>query len=60
MATAAEGIETEAQLDLVRQQGCTEVQGFLLSPPLPASAVGRLLAGDGTVTDWSAILRKSA
>jgi diguanylate cyclase (GGDEF)-like protein len=34
MATTAEGVETEAQLDIVRQQGCTEVQGFLFSVPL--------------------------
>jgi EAL domain-containing protein (putative c-di-GMP-specific phosphodiesterase class I) len=32
------------QLDMVRQQGCTEVQGFLFSPPLPATAVSRLFA----------------
>jgi diguanylate cyclase (GGDEF)-like protein len=44
ISTTAEGVETEAQLDLVRAEGCTEVQGFLFSPPLPASAVSRLLA----------------
>jgi diguanylate cyclase (GGDEF)-like protein len=42
IATTAEGVETEDQLDLVRQQGCTEVQGFLFSPPLPASAAAAL------------------
>ena len=48
ISTAAEGIETAAQLDLCRDEGCSEVQGFLLSPPLPASAVMRLLsATDG-------------
>jgi diguanylate cyclase (GGDEF)-like protein len=44
ISTAAEGVETEAQLDLVVAQGCTEVQGFFFSPPLPAAAVNRLLA----------------
>ena len=44
IATTAEGVETEAQLDMVRQQGCTEAQGFLFSPPLPAVAVSRLFA----------------
>ena len=38
MTTTAEGVETEEQLDRVREQGCTEVQGYLFSPPLPASA----------------------
>jgi predicted signal transduction protein with EAL and GGDEF domain len=43
MSTTAEGIETEAQLDAVREQGCNEVQGFLFSPPLPASGIAALL-----------------
>ncbi|CAO4151872.1 hypothetical protein DHODJN_17610 [Methylorubrum extorquens] len=32
----AEGVEDERQLAEVRREGCTEVQGFLLSEPLPA------------------------
>jgi diguanylate cyclase (GGDEF)-like protein len=44
MATTAEGVETEAQLALVREQGCTEAQGFLFSKPLPASDVGAWVA----------------
>jgi diguanylate cyclase (GGDEF)-like protein len=47
MSTTAEGIETEEQLAAVRAQGCSEVQGFLFSPPLPASGVAALL---GTLT----------
>jgi diguanylate cyclase (GGDEF)-like protein len=43
MSTTAEGVETEAQLDALREQGCNEVQGFLFSPPLPASSVPLLL-----------------
>jgi diguanylate cyclase (GGDEF)-like protein len=38
MATTAEGVETEAQLDVVRALGCTEAQGYLFSLPLPANA----------------------
>jgi EAL domain-containing protein (putative c-di-GMP-specific phosphodiesterase class I) len=30
----AEGVETAAQLDILRQSGCTLIQGFLLSRPL--------------------------
>jgi EAL domain-containing protein (putative c-di-GMP-specific phosphodiesterase class I) len=33
----AEGVETQEQLELVRQEGCTEVQGFLYSRPMTAS-----------------------
>jgi EAL domain-containing protein (putative c-di-GMP-specific phosphodiesterase class I) len=39
MATTSEGVETVEQLDLVRQRGSTEAQGFLFSPPLPASGI---------------------
>jgi diguanylate cyclase (GGDEF)-like protein len=44
MATTAEGVETAEQLDRVRSEGCTEVQGFLFSKPQPASEVNRMLA----------------
>ena len=42
--TTAEGIETDEQLDLVRRAGCTEMQGYLASPPRPASEVPELIA----------------
>ena len=60
MSTTAEGVETEAQLELVRRQGCTEVQGFLFSPPLPASSVTRLFQRPGGVEEWIETLRKPA
>ena len=31
----AEGVETREQLDLLRGFGCDQVQGFLISKPLP-------------------------
>ena len=49
MATTAEGVETEAQLEAIREQGCTEVQGFLFSPPLPIPAVDRLFTIKGAM-----------
>jgi diguanylate cyclase (GGDEF)-like protein len=43
MTTTAEGVETEQQLDMLRKLGCTEMQGYLFSPALPAADIGRLL-----------------
>jgi diguanylate cyclase (GGDEF)-like protein/PAS domain S-box-containing protein len=36
LKTIAEGVETEGQLAFLRAQGCTEVQGYHFSRPLPA------------------------
>jgi len=36
----AEGVERQAQLDLLRALGCRSVQGFLLGRPLPACGLG--------------------
>jgi EAL domain-containing protein (putative c-di-GMP-specific phosphodiesterase class I) len=43
ISTTAEGVETSEQLALLRLEGCTEVQGYLFSPPRPASEIERLL-----------------
>ena len=32
----AEGVETEGQLQLLRANGCDEIQGFYFSKPVPA------------------------
>jgi len=39
----AQGVESEAQVVLLRSLGCDEVQGFLWSPPVPAAQCERLL-----------------
>jgi diguanylate cyclase (GGDEF)-like protein len=45
MTTTAEGVETREQLDLVRNLGCTDVQGFYYSPPVPVRELSKLLGG---------------
>jgi diguanylate cyclase (GGDEF)-like protein len=42
METTAEGVETSEQLDSVRSEGCTEMQGFLFSRPRPADELEQL------------------
>jgi diguanylate cyclase (GGDEF)-like protein len=42
IATTAEGVETADQLARVREEGCTEMQGYYFSPPRPLKDVGRL------------------
>jgi EAL domain-containing protein (putative c-di-GMP-specific phosphodiesterase class I) len=44
MTTTAEGVETTEQLEMVKAEGCTEMQGFLFSHPLPATEIDKLLA----------------
>jgi diguanylate cyclase (GGDEF)-like protein len=44
IATTAEGVETQEQLDRVRKEGCTEVQGFFIGRPGPVRNVPEILA----------------
>ena len=37
MRTTAEGVETAAQLERIRAEGCDEAQGYLLGRPMPAA-----------------------
>jgi diguanylate cyclase (GGDEF)-like protein len=43
MECTAEGVETREQLATITSEGCTEMQGFVLSKPLPAQQIDRLL-----------------
>jgi diguanylate cyclase (GGDEF)-like protein len=51
LAVVAEGVETQAQIDLLVSLGCTTVQGFLLGRPLPAAATADLLRESVTNAD---------
>ena len=41
MAATAEGVETAEQLDKIAAVGCTEMQGYLFSKPLPVAEIER-------------------
>ena len=46
LKVTAEGVETDEQLSIVRQEGCTEVQGYIFSTPKPAAALKRRYFAD--------------
>jgi len=43
LATIAEGVEQEDQLEYLVAQGCDLIQGYLISRPIPAEEVGQFL-----------------
>jgi predicted signal transduction protein with EAL and GGDEF domain len=44
VTTVAEGVETEAHLDRIRAEGCTEVQGYVYGRPVPNDSDAPLVA----------------
>ena len=44
LTVTAEGVETEAHVTLLREQGCDEMQGYFFSRPVPAARLAELLA----------------
>jgi EAL domain-containing protein (putative c-di-GMP-specific phosphodiesterase class I) len=49
LKTIAEGVETQAQYDLLRSLGCEQVQGYLISRPVPEDEMFKLLTRGRTV-----------
>jgi EAL domain-containing protein (putative c-di-GMP-specific phosphodiesterase class I) len=50
LRVVAEGVEEQVQMDFLREHGCSEYQGFLFSPALPAEEFASLLRrGRGTI-----------
>jgi EAL domain-containing protein (putative c-di-GMP-specific phosphodiesterase class I) len=39
MKVIAEGVETREQFEILKKEGCTEVQGFLFSRPKPIGEI---------------------
>ncbi|MBA3555270.1 MAG: EAL domain-containing protein [Gemmatimonadales bacterium] len=44
LTVTAEGVETDAHVKLLREQGCDDMQGYFFSRPLTAERMGQLLA----------------
>ena len=45
VSATAEGVESEHQMAMLRAEGCSQVQGFLISRPRPAASIGQWIAG---------------
>ncbi|MEE4670678.1 EAL domain-containing protein [Pseudomonas alliivorans] len=43
LKVVAEGVENQSQLEFLREHGCDEVQGYLISRPIEASAMAAML-----------------
>ncbi|WP_346285525.1 EAL domain-containing protein [Zoogloea sp.] len=60
LEVVAEGVETEAQLKFLRSIGCEKIQGYLISPPVPAAQIENLvlrhppIEAGGSVVLWPA------
>ncbi len=54
MVTTAEGVETEEQRATVQSLGCTQMQGYLFSPPRQAQDIRAMLAARKAVEEAAA------
>ncbi|WP_313135949.1 EAL domain-containing protein, partial [Stutzerimonas nitrititolerans] len=43
LEVVAEGVETQSQMDFLKDQRCDEIQGYLISRPVPAAQFAELL-----------------
>jgi diguanylate cyclase (GGDEF)-like protein len=50
LTTVAEGVEVIEQLEFLRDHGCSQIQGFLFSKPLPAAQLAELLRNGANLT----------
>jgi EAL domain-containing protein (putative c-di-GMP-specific phosphodiesterase class I) len=59
LAVVAEGIETKAQLEFLRSQGCEHGQGFLLGKPMPAKAFEQIILAKSSLAARKTVSRSS-
>jgi diguanylate cyclase (GGDEF)-like protein len=60
METTAEGVESIDQLDILREQGCNQIQGYYFSRPVPEAQVTAMLAGSSLLSGHAAEAQQAA
>jgi EAL domain-containing protein (putative c-di-GMP-specific phosphodiesterase class I) len=51
LKVVAEGVETLEQSALLKSLACDQIQGYLVSPPIPPSGIEAMLAGASREAD---------
>ena len=51
LTVVAQGVETKAQVDFLREHVCDELQGFYYNRPVPADQFAKLLLSQADVAD---------
>jgi diguanylate cyclase (GGDEF)-like protein/PAS domain S-box-containing protein len=51
LETTAEGVETQDEVDFIRELGCSHIQGFVFGKPFEAEALRERLGSRGSDTD---------
>lgn len=54
IVTTAEGVETAEQLEQIRREGISQIQGYLISPPRPVEEISKLVESPAPNEDISA------
>ena len=55
LTTVAEGVETEAQFKLLCDMGCNEIQGYLVSRPIPKAQMCKMLGQQDLLANTSKV-----
>ena len=57
MGVVAEGVETQKQMETLVAAGCTHLQGYLFSRPVPGREIAALLAAEASARSPGAVAR---
>lgn len=59
MRVTVEGVETAEQFDLLRREGCDEIQGYFISQPRPVAEIAQLLSSPMAYSTFASVGRSA-